>query len=100
MCCLQILKKRHKHLSCEDIPLSAQFWEMAINLIYVKAAVLRAGLNDVERIELVKKFNDSKSILMIFIIMHPTSSQVNLDTCYSKVLIVTNAKIAPQKWQC
>lgn len=36
-------RKANKPLLLEDIPLSAQFWEMALNLAYVETAVLQIG---------------------------------------------------------
>ena len=51
-------KPDQKLLLYEHVPLSAQFWEMALNVAYVETAVLHAGLSDMERIELVSKIND------------------------------------------
>jgi hypothetical protein len=90
---------KRKLLLCEDVPLSAQFWEMAINLTYVQTAVLHAGLTDSERVSLVKRFNDPKDELTILIIMHSVSTQgVNLDRCCSRVLVVTNATKIYHRW--
>ncbi len=91
---------KRKILLYEDVSLSAQFWEMAINLTYVQTALLNAGLTDSERVPLVKRFNDPKDELTILIIMHSVSAQgVNLDRCCSRVIVVTNAINAPTKWQ-
>ena len=40
------------------------FWEMALNAAYVETAILDAGLPDMERIELVRRFNDPESALL------------------------------------
>lgn len=73
-------QKPQKLLMCEDIPLSAHFWEMACNLLYVERAVLHSGLSGSERIELIKRFNNPKDSLTILIRMHSVSTQgVNLD---------------------
>ena len=92
--------KRYKLLLTEDVPLCAQFWKMVLNLIYVKTAVLHAGLSDPERVELVDRFNSPEDGLLILIIMRSVSSQgVNLDRCCSRVLVVTNAVNAPLEYQ-
>lgn len=89
-----------KLLLTEDIPLSAQFWEVSLNLIYVESAVLHASLSDGDRIQLVNRFNDPEDSLTILIIMHAVSAQgVNLDRCCNRVVVVTNAANAPLEWQ-
>ena len=93
-------QKPNKLLLTDDVPLSAQYWEMCLNLAYVKTAVLHAGFSDSERVALITRFNDAKDSLMVLIIMHAVSSQgVNLDGCCSRVLVVTNAVNAPLEWQ-
>lgn len=75
----------------EDVPLSAQFWEICINFTY---------LSDQERISLVARFNDPDDSLLVLIIMHSVSSQgVNLDMCCNRVIVITNASNAPLEWQ-
>lgn len=54
-----------KLLLCEDILLSAQFWELCLRLIYVEAAVLRSDLENAEKVEFIQKFNNSKNKLIV-----------------------------------
>lgn len=74
---------KRKLLLCEDMPLTAQFWEMCFNIAYIEPAVLHAGLSDLERVALVNKFNEPQESLLVFIIMHSVSAQgVNLDIIF------------------
>lgn len=92
--------KTNKLLLLEDVPLSAQFWEMVLNFVYVETGVLHSKLSDGERIELVKRFNDAEDSLSILILMHSVSAQgMNLDACCCRVLVITNAINAPLEWQ-
>jgi hypothetical protein len=92
--------KYRKFLLTEDIPLSAHFWEMVCNLTYVETAVLHSGLSDQERVDLIRRFNDPKSTLLILCIMYNVNAQgANLDTCCSRVLVVTAAINAPLEVQ-
>lgn len=93
-------QKASKLLLTEYIPLSAQFWELCLNLIYVETAVLHAGLSDAEQVALVACFNNPDDSLLVLIIMHSVFSQgVNLDGCCSRVCVVTNTINAPLEWQ-
>lgn len=93
-------QKPRKLLLCEDVPLTAQFWEIACNLVYVECATLHSGLSDKERVDLVNRFNDPEDSLTVLIIMHTVSAQgVNLDKCCNRVMIMTNASNAPLEWQ-
>lgn len=47
---------------------------MGCKLVYIEAAVLHAGLNDAERIDLVKKFNSAENKLTVSIIMYQVGS--------------------------
>ena len=92
--------KPNKLLLTEDVSLSAQFWEMVINLVYVESAVLHASLSDGERIQLVERFNYLDDPLILIFIMHSVSAQgVNLDRCCNRVIVATNAINAPLEWQ-
>lgn len=62
-----------KLLVTEKLPLCALFFELVLNLIYVQAAVLHAGLSDTERVALVHKFNDPNDKLTVLIIMYQVS---------------------------
>ena len=93
-------EKRRKLQLTEDIPLTAQFWEICVNFVYVECAVFYSGLTDPKRVELVAQFNNPNNLLLVLIIMHSVSSQeVNLDQCCSRVVVVTNARNAPLEWQ-
>jgi hypothetical protein len=71
---------------------------MFINLTYVETTVLHADLNDQERVNLMKRFNDQNDELIILIIMHAISAQkMNLNKCYNKILIVINVVNASQE---
>ena len=63
--------------------------------------MLNAGLTDLERVNLVKRFNDPKDSLLILIIMYQVSSAhgVNLDRCCCRVLVATLAINALQKFR-
>ena len=61
---------KRKLFLCENISLTNQYWKMTLNLTYVEIVILHATLTDVERVNFVKKFNDSNDILTIFIIMY------------------------------
>lgn len=65
--------KPRKLLITEDIPLSAQFWEMCMYSIYVNSAVLHAGLSDLERVQLLGRFNNAADNLLVLVIMHSVS---------------------------
>lgn len=85
-------EKPRKLLLTEDIPLSAQFWKLCVNFVYVECAVLHAGLSDPERVQLVARFNDPDDNLLVLIIVDSDSSQgVNLDRCCHRVIVVTRA---------
>lgn len=93
-------EKPQKLLLTENVPLTAQFWELCCNSVYVESAVLHAALSDAERIQLVARFNNADDPLLVLIIMHAVSSQgVNLDRCCRRVIVVTNAPNAPLEWQ-
>ena len=93
-------ERPRKLLLTEDIPLTAQFWELCVNFVYVECAVVHAGLSDTKRIDLVSRFNDPEDSLVVLVIMHSVSSQgVNLDKSCSRVIVVTNAPNAPLEWQ-
>lgn len=91
-----------KLLTIEDIPLNAYFWESVCNFVYVETEVLHAALTEAERVDLIKRFNDSENSLITLIIMYQVSAQgVNLDKCCSRVLVATSVINAPldiQAW--
>ena len=94
------IEKPRKLLLTEDIPLTAQFWEICVNFVYVKCVVFHSGLINLKRVELVARFNDPDSPLLVLIMMHSVSSQgVNLDQYCSRVVVVTNARNALLEWQ-
>ena len=94
------VEKFRKIFFCENIFLSAQFWEICIRLIYVETVVLHNELDDLKKIVFVRRFNDSKNFLLVFIIMHSISFQkINFDICCNKILIVINVINEFQKWQ-
>lgn len=50
------------------------------DILHLKVKLLHTGLNDSERIKLVKRFNDPTNSLTILIIMHQVSAQgIKLD---------------------
>ena len=92
--------KPNKLLLTKDLPLLAQFWELAINLIYVETAVLHASLSDKEQIQFVEQFNNLDDPFTVSVIMHSISAQrVNLDRCCNQIIVVINAVNASFEWQ-
>lgn len=93
-----IKENGRKFLITEDVPLNASYLKCVCNMIYVKIKVLHAALTDVERINLVKRFNNPKDNLMIIIIMYQVSAQrVNLDPCCCRAIVDTPAVNAPSE---
>lgn len=78
----------------------SNYVEICINLVYVESAVLQAGLSDQERIGLVKRFSNHQDPPLVLIVMHEVSAQgvnLNLDTWWSRVIVVTNASNSPTR---
>jgi hypothetical protein len=89
-----------KLMLTEAVPLSAHFWELVCNLTYVETAVLHSGLNEQERINLISRFNDPASNLMVLIIMYNVNAQgANLDGACNRGIVVTTAINAPLETQ-
>lgn len=91
---------RNKLLCSKDIPVSAWFIETVLKSIYIRAEVLHAGLNDRQRIALIREFNDPHSDLMVLVMMYRVSSQgANLDGACHRVCSVTSAINLPLELQ-
>ena len=94
--------KFRKLFITENIFFNAFFWKSACKLLYVDAETLHAELNDVERVNLIKKFNDSNDFFLILIIMYQVNAQkINLNRCCFKIIVVIsviNAFIKIQAW--
>ncbi|ELR04658.1 hypothetical protein GMDG_01517 [Pseudogymnoascus destructans 20631-21] len=91
---------RNKLLCSEDIPVSAWFIETVLKSIYIRAEVLHAGLNDLQRIALIQEFNDPQSDLVVLVMMYQVSSQgANLDGACHRVCSVTTAINLPSELQ-
>lgn len=94
--------KPRKLLITEDTPLVAWFYELVLQFLHIPTAVLHAGLDDYERQNLIDKFREKSSDLMVLIIMYSVSAQgVNLDSCCCRVLVATaaiNAALEIQAW--
>lgn len=89
-----------KLLITEDVPLNAFFFESVLNMIYIETEVMHAALSEAERINLVKRFNDSNDSLLVLIITYQVSAQgVNLDSCCCRALVTTPAINAPSEIQ-
>lgn len=53
---------------------------------------MHSGLNNEERIRVVKEFNSPKTGLMVFVLMYNVGSQgTNLDACCSRAIVATAA---------
>ena len=95
-------QKPNKLIITEDTPLTAWYWEVVLNFLYIETEVLHSGLTNPERWALVKKFNDEKSSLRILILMYNVGAQgINLDPCCPRVLVATaaiNASLEIQAW--
>ena len=95
-------QSKQKLLITEELPISALFWELACQLLHVECAVLHSEMNDSERIEVVRDFNNPKHPLKILVITyHVTTQGVNLDESCSRVLVMTPAANGPveiQSW--
>ena len=73
---------------------------MICNLVYVKATILNFRFFQIEKINFVKRFNNSNDDLIILIIMHVVFIQdVNFDSCCNKMIIIINATNTSQRWQ-
>jgi hypothetical protein len=84
--------KYNKILLTEDIPLTAHFFELVLNLTYVETAVLHGALSDEERVSLIKRFNNEEDPLQILIIMYLVNAAgANLDPACCRVIVVTPA---------
>ncbi|ELR07180.1 hypothetical protein GMDG_08307 [Pseudogymnoascus destructans 20631-21] len=91
---------RNKLLCSEDIPVSAWFIETVLKSIYIRAEVLHAGLNDLQRIALIQEFNEPQSDLVVLVMMYQVSSQgANLDGACHRVCSVTTAINLPSELQ-
>lgn len=86
----------------EDVPMNAYFLEVVCKLIYVEAAASHANLSDLERDNLVNRFNNPEDTLTVLIIMYQALSQgVSLDSCCCRVVVATlapNALFEIQAW--
>ncbi|KFY97411.1 hypothetical protein V500_02085 [Pseudogymnoascus sp. VKM F-4518 (FW-2643)] len=81
-----------KLLLVEDVPLAAEFWQMVLSLTYVDVAIMHSGLDEDERIDLSRRFNDKNDSLRILIIMYAVNAAgVNLDGACSRVIVLTPA---------
>jgi hypothetical protein len=73
---------KRKLLITKNISFNAFFMKNVCNLICVKTKILHAELINIERINLINKFNDSNDNLLILIIMYQMFTQnVNLNKC-------------------
>ena len=91
-----------KLIICEDTPIVAWFWEIALCFLYIETRVLHSGLTNSERSELVDSFNSPAASIKVLILMYNVGSQgTNLDTCCNRVLVATaatNASLEVQAW--
>lgn len=94
------IKGERKNPSLSRTSLSTLFFERVSNLVYVETEVLHAGLNDTERVEPVKRFNDLSDLLTFLIIMYQVKAQgVNRDRYYARAIVATPAINAPSEIQ-
>jgi hypothetical protein len=83
---------KRKLLITKNIFFNAFFMKNVCNLIYVKTEILHAKLIDIERVNLINRFNDSNDNLLILIIMYQMSVQnVNLNTCCFRAIVTISA---------
>jgi hypothetical protein len=83
---------RRKLLITKNISLNAFFMKNVCNFIYVKTEILHAKLIDIERVNLINRFNDSNDSLLILIIMYQMSAQdVNLNKCCFRAIVTISA---------
>ena len=92
----------NKLIITEDTPLTAWFWEIVLNYLYIETEALHSGMTNSERIDLVKRFNDTKSSLKVLVLIYNVGAQgVNLDESCKRVLVATsalNASLEIQAW--
>lgn len=92
----------NKLVTLEETPLMAWFWELACNHLYISTKVMHSGLNNEERIKLVKEFNNPKTPLRILVLIYNVGSQgTNLDPCCHRVIVATaaiSASVEVQGW--
>lgn len=92
----------NKLIITEDTSLTAWFWEIVLNYLYIETEALHSGMTNSEHIDLVKRFNDPRSSLKILVLMYNVGAQdVNLDESCKRVLVATsalNASLEIQVW--
>lgn len=80
--------------------MNSYFLEVVCKLIYVEAEVLHANLSDLERVNLVNRFNNPGDTLIVLIIIYQVSFQgVNLDNCCCRVVVAMSALNAPPRFR-
>ena len=74
----------------EDIYLNTYHFELVCKFIYINAEILHANLSNTKQMQLMKKFKNFKTSLMIFMIIYQVLSQsTNLDFyCFRVIIIV------------
>lgn len=76
------------------------FYQSVLNVLYVKSEILHVELFDIERVHLIKRFNDLNDSLLIFIIMYQVTAQrLNLDTFCFRIIVSTSIINAVSKIQ-
>lgn len=94
-------KEKDRKLSlCEDIPLSAQVWNIAMSLVNIELAVLHMGLSDQERLDRVRRLDIKQDNLMILILRQRTNySMITMDAANPNGLWVCtiNVPYAPDQ---
>lgn len=82
--------KQHKLFITENIPVNIFFIKLTYWLVYIQTKIFYVRLTNIERVNLIRQFNDYKDLLLVLIIMYQVSTQgVNLNACCNRVLIKT-----------
>jgi len=91
-----------KLLVCEHTPLVAWFIELVLRYAYISVRVLHAGLDQEQRSEYIREFNEPNSRLQVLIIQYNVTAQgVNMHkACYTCFVSspARNAALEIQAW--
>jgi hypothetical protein len=86
-------KAEKKLLITEDIPLLARFYELALNLVFVRTRTYHSGLDAAGRSQLQKEFNDKTSTLRAMPLAYDVGGYgISLQKACDEVVVATPAK--------
>jgi len=82
-----------KLLICEDVPMSALFWDWALNMILFPTTIFHAGLDSAARAQLMKEFNGEKAtdLRAMGLLFGVSAEGLNFQQDCHRVIITTPA---------